>query len=173
MEHDPNDLPLAAINTLYVGMDNKRRTPANLMIIAQIFRYAIFAIVMVMLQDAPGLQIQILVVCSWFITAIILRLYPYTRTLNFCTALVFEFLYVWSCALALMFSPEYIWRSYEISKNMGFFICMIQFAVLFFSTLLICYSLWWQSRYYRRITKEAMQRAEAAKLRLAARKAKL
>ena len=74
VERDPNDLPLAAINTLYVGMDNKRRTPANLMIIAQIFRYAIFAIVMVMLQEAPGLQIQILVVCSWFITAIIWRL---------------------------------------------------------------------------------------------------
>ena len=57
VERDPNELPLAALNTLYVGMDNNRRTGANMLIIAQIFRAAIFAVVMILLQDAPGFQI--------------------------------------------------------------------------------------------------------------------
>ena len=57
VERDPNELPLAALNTLYAGMDNNRRTGANMLIIAQIFRAAIFAVVMILLQDAPGFQI--------------------------------------------------------------------------------------------------------------------
>ena len=68
---------------------------------------------------------------------------PYTRTFNFFTVLFFEFIYVWCCALNLMFTPEYIWRSYEISKNMGFFICLLAFVALGVGLLLIGFSAWW------------------------------
>ena len=84
-------------------------------------------------------------------TAIIWRLRPYTWDLNFFTAAFFEFLYVWSVALCLMFSPEYIWRSYEISKNMGFFICIMQFVGLITGLVLIIYNIWWQNKFYQRI----------------------
>ena len=57
VERDKNELPTAALDCLYTGMDNKRRTPANILLIAQVFRAVLFAIIMVMLQDAPGFQI--------------------------------------------------------------------------------------------------------------------
>mmetsp|Transcript_5486 Transcript_5486/g.7332 ORF Transcript_5486/g.7332 Transcript_5486/m.7332 type:complete len:366 (-) Transcript_5486:1025-2122(-) len=168
IEREPDELPVAALNTLYVGMDNRKRTAANMFIIASIFRYAIFAIVMVMLQEAPGFQIQILIISSWFLTAIMWRMRPFTRLLNFVTVAFYEFLYVWSCALCIMFSPEYIHRSYQISKNMGFFICLVQFIALVVGLVLIAYSVWWQTKFYARIALEAMVRAEEARRRVAA-----
>lgn len=151
VERDKNELPTAALDCLYTGMDNKRRTPANILLIAQVFRAVLFAIIMVMLQDAPGFQIQLLIISSWFITAILFRTKPYTRSINFFTVAFFEFIYVWCCALTLMFSPEYIYRSYSISKNMGFFICLVAFIVLGVGLVLIIGSVVWQSQYYKRI----------------------
>ena len=153
-------------------MDNKRRTPANTFLIAQVFRAAIFAIVMVMLQDAPGFQIQLLVISSWFMTAILWRSRPYTRGINFCTVAFFELLYVWCCALSLMFSPEYIFRSYKLTKDMGLLICLLAFIALLVGVLLIIHSITWQLGYYRRIQEEAIERAREARRRQAERSMK-
>ena len=54
IERDKDELPTATLDCLYTGMDNRRRTPANILLIAQVFRAALFAIILVMLTDAPG-----------------------------------------------------------------------------------------------------------------------
>lgn len=151
IDRDKNELPTATLDCLYTGMDNKRRTPANMFLIASVFRYAIFAIVMIMLSESPGFQIQLLVISSWFMTAILWRSRPYTRDFTFFTVAFFEFVYVWCCALSLMFSPEYIHRSYKLSKNMGFFICLVSFIALGIGLILIACSVWWSSKFYTRI----------------------
>ena len=54
IERDKDELPTATLDCLYTGMDNRRRTPANIFLIAQVFRAALFAIIMVMFSEAPG-----------------------------------------------------------------------------------------------------------------------
>ena len=58
--------------------------------------------------------------------------------------MMFETLYVWCCAFTLMFSPEYIFRSYTISKDMGFVVCSLACITSIFGLLLMMHSLWWQ-----------------------------
>lgn len=147
VESDPdrnvNEPPLAALDTLYLNMANKRRTAANIYLIASTFRYAIFAIVVVLMQDHPAQQIQVLLISSWFISAILMRTRPYIHASDLWTVFGFETLYSLCLALTFMFTPEYIYRSYTISKNMGFTICLFTFIAVGVGLLLILYSIGW------------------------------
>ena len=57
--------------------------------------------------------------------------------------LIFENIYAWACALNLMFSPEYIFRSYSISKRMGFAVCALAILTALIGLILILHALWW------------------------------
>lgn len=165
-ERNENEPPLAALDTLYLSMDNKRRTAANTFLIASTFRFAIFAMVVVLMENYPGQQIQVLLISSWFISAILMRTRPYHRTIDLWTVFGYETLYAWCLALTFMFTPEYIFRSYTISKNMGFTICLFTFIALGVGFILILYSIGWQVHYYHQVHERSIARAEQARRNL-------
>ena len=55
--NDPAQLPVPALNTLYLGMSNNKRTAGSLYLISYILRRAVFAVVVVLMQDYPALQV--------------------------------------------------------------------------------------------------------------------
>lgn len=166
-DRDADELPVATLSSLYLSMENKRRNGANIYLIFSNLRYMVYVLVVLMLDYVPGLQIQLLVVSSWVMSAILWRSKPYLRPISMFSMMTFEFLFVWCCALTLMFSPEYIFRSYSISKDMGFAVCSLACITSIFGLLLILHSLWWQSLYYRQVEERAKDRSEAYRLRLA------
>jgi len=95
------------------------------------------------------------------------RSQPYLRPVSMFSMMMFENLYVWCCAFTLMFSPEYIFRSYTISKDMGFTVCSLACITSIFGLLLMLHSLWWQQMYYVQVKERAAERAEATRFRLA------
>ena len=56
-ERDQDELPQAALNSLYLGMENRRRNSANIYLIFANLRYMVYALTVIMLDDVPGLQI--------------------------------------------------------------------------------------------------------------------
>ena len=78
---------------------------------------------------------------------ILLRAKVYADPLSKWTIVGFEFLFTWICALSLMFSPEYMYRSFDIAESMGILICSLTGAMAFFGFLLIGYSLYWQVKF--------------------------
>ena len=56
-ERDHDELPLAALNTLYLSMENRRRNSANIYLIFANLRYMVYALTVIMLDSVPGLQI--------------------------------------------------------------------------------------------------------------------
>jgi len=56
-ERDQDELPQAALNSLYLGMENRRRNSANIYLIFANLRYMVYALTVIMLEDVPGLQI--------------------------------------------------------------------------------------------------------------------
>jgi len=166
VERNKNTLPLAALHTLYLSMENKRHNAANTFLIASTFRFAIFAIVVVLMPDYPAQQIQVLLASSWCVSAVLMRMQPYSRGIDRWTVFLFESVYAWCLALCLMFTPEYSFRSYAISKNMGFAICTLAFIALGVGLILIIHSACWQVKYYESVKERAAERAEAARRRI-------
>lgn len=75
--------------------------------------------------------------------AIVVRGQHYKRTITRYTVIGFELAFVWCCTLCFVFSPEYSYRSFTISKDMGTAICGIAGVCLFAAFALICHSMWW------------------------------
>ena len=84
---------------------------------------------------------MVLLVTSGLTCAILLRGKAYEDPLSKWTVVGFEFLFAWICALFLMFSPEYMHRSYNIAEDMGKAVCGITTIMALIGFLLICYSL--------------------------------
>ena len=166
-ERDPDSLPPAAMQTLYLGMNNRRRDAANALLIASVLRSAVYALNVLQLNEIPGFQVQLLIIGSWVICAIITRADPYTRTVSKVTLLIYEHIFVWCCAFTLMFTPEYIQRSLQIAKDMGFVICSLSCITSAIGLILILHSLCWQHRYYRGVKERAQERAEVSRMMLA------
>jgi len=56
-ERDQDELPQAALNSLYLSMENRRRNSANIYLIFANLRYMVYALTVIMLDEVPGLQI--------------------------------------------------------------------------------------------------------------------
>ena len=54
---DQNMPPPLGLQTMYLGMDNKRRNASNLYIIFQMIRYAVYALAVVLLDEYPTQQL--------------------------------------------------------------------------------------------------------------------
>lgn len=56
-DRDADELPTAALSSLYLSMENKRRNGANIYLIFSNLRYMVYALIVLMLDYVPGLQI--------------------------------------------------------------------------------------------------------------------
>ena len=149
-ERDPNSQPIASLHYIYLDMSNKRRTQANIYLIAYMLRRAVYAIVVIMMQDYPALQLLILLLTSGLVTAIILRGKPYLTNMIKWQMAFYEFLFAWVCTLCMMFSAEYMHRSFEIAADMANAVNSITGCVALFGLINLIYSLIWQIQFNMR-----------------------
>ena len=113
---------------------------------------------------------MILLVTSGMTCAILLRGKAYEDPLSKWTVVGFEFLFAWICALSLMFSPEYMHRSYDIADRMGQAVCYLTGTMALFGFILICYSLYWQVKFNMARIENMRKAIELAAQRAAAKK---
>ena len=106
-------------------------------------RRAVYAVVVIMMQDYPSLQIMILLVTSSLLTMILMRGRPYDTQLSKWSLFFFEFIFAWTCALCMMFSAEYMHRSYTVATDMANAICILAGCITIFGLVLLTYSLCW------------------------------
>ena len=78
------------------------------------------------------------------VTAILTKGKPYANPFTRWSLVGFELIFAWTCALCLMFSPEYMYRSYTIAKDMAIALCIITACVAGLGFILTIYSLIWQ-----------------------------
>lgn len=104
------------------------------------------------------MQIIVLFVNSTLVTGILVKGVPYESRISHWTVVGFEVVFAWTCALCMMFSPEYMYRSYEIATDMANAICGITTGVSIIGLILLTYSLMWQAGFNKR-RRENMERA--------------
>lgn len=63
---------------------------------------------------------------------------------------IFEIGFAWTCTLCMMFSPEYLHRSYTIAADMGDAIGGITSCICLFGLIWLTYSLIWQAQFNTR-----------------------
>lgn len=156
---------MAPLHTLYLNMANKKRTYSNMYLISFMLRRAIFAVVAVLMQDYPALQLLIMMLTSWITSAIVLRGKFYEDSVSKWTIVLLEFLFAYICAISLIFSPEYKWRSFKITDDMGTTICVMTMLVTIISAILMLYSICWQVMYNKRRIKNMIAAIQMKKMR--------
>ena len=109
-ERDEKDPPMVQLSTIYLNMSNNRRTASNIYLISYMLRRAIFAVIVILMDSYPYLQIATTIFVSGITTAIILRGKIYLDGLSRWTMASLEIVFAWFCALTLQFSPQYTWR---------------------------------------------------------------
>ena len=162
-ERDPKLPPVATIHNLYLGMSNKRRTAANIYLIAFMLRRALYAVVVIMMKNYPALQLMTLLVTSGISTAIILRGRPFDINRDKWLMAIFEIGFSWTCTLCMMFSPEYMHRSYTIASDMANAVGVITGCILLLGLVWMIYSLVWQAQFNMRRRKNLELAAELAR----------
>jgi len=150
VDRDEKELPTAYLDSLYQGMSLKRRTPANIYLIAYLLRRALYAVVVVMMQAYPACQLFILITTSAIVTAILLRGKPYTNPLTKWPLVAFEFLFTWTCTVCIVFSAEFMHRSYTIATDLANVVCIMTGCVALLGLILLIYSLCWQMQFNMR-----------------------
>lgn len=163
-ELDPSEPHIASIETLYLDMHVKRKSASNAYVLSYMLRRAVYALVVILMEDYPALQIIILFLSSVLQTAILVRGRPYISLLSHWTMVGFELLFAWTCILCIMFSPEYMYRSFEIATDMANAICIITTCVAGIGLILLTYSLMWQAGFNKRRRENMEQAAELARL---------
>ena len=145
-------------------MNIKRKNASNSYILAYLLRRAVYALVVIMMDEYPAMQIIVLLVTSVIVTACLVKGKPYQTPLSHWTVIGFEFIFAWTCVLCMMFSPEYMYRSYEIATDMANAICIITTCVAGVGVLLLTYSLCWQAGFNKRRHNNMLSAAELARL---------
>lgn len=161
---DPKEPHIAHLETMYLDMKIQRKTASNTYILAYLLRRAVYALVVIMMNEYPALQIMVLFVTSGIVTAILLRSKPYLPGLPHWTVVAYEIIFAWTCILCMMFSPEYMYRSYEIATDMANAICIITTLVSASGVLLLGYSLLWQASFNKRRIENMQRAAELARM---------
>ena len=162
-ERDPKLQPVATIHNLYLGMSNKRRTAANIYLVSFMLRRALYAVVVIMMKNYPALQLMTLLLTSGITTAIILRGRPYELNRDKWAMAIFEIGFAWTCTLCMMFSPEYMHRSYTIASDMANAVVSITFIIILLGLAWLIYSLVWQAQFNLRRRKNLELAAELAR----------
>ena len=101
---------MVQLSTIYLNMSNNRRTASNIYLISYMLRRAIFAVIVILMDSYPYLQIATTIFVSGITTAIILRGKIYLDGLSRWTMASLEIVFAWFCAFTLQFSPQYTWR---------------------------------------------------------------
>lgn len=163
-ELSPTEPHIASLETMYLGMNIKRKNASNTYVLAYLLRRAVYALVVIMMDEYPALQIMVLLVTSVIVTACLLKGKPFATALSHWTVIGFELIFAWTCVLCMMFSPEYMYRSYEIATDMANAICIITTSIAGIGILLLTYSLCWQAGFNKRRRDNMLQAAELARL---------
>ena len=94
-------------------MSSNRRTSANIYLISYMLRRAIYAVILVLMEDQPFFQMIIMILMSLITMMIIFRGKPFATKLSKWTMFSFEFLFMFICVLSLLFTPTYAWYSHD------------------------------------------------------------
>ena len=62
----------------------------------------------------------------------------------------YEWIFLWTCGLSLVFSGEYLHRSYSIANQMGLAVIALLGLTLLVGIVSIGHSIWWQAKYNQR-----------------------
>lgn len=162
-ERDPKQPPVASLHSLYLDMSDKRRTAANISIIAYLLRRALYAVVVILMTDYPALQLFLLLLSSGLAAGIVLRGRPYLTDLTKWCVTVLEFGFAWTCTLCMMFSPEYMYRSYTIASDMANAVCALTGCISILGLAWLTYSLVWQALFNLRRKRNMELAAELAR----------
>ena len=129
-------------------------------------RRAIYAVIIVLMNDQPLFQMFIMILMSLFTMMILFRGKPYATKLSKYSMLSFEFLFMFICVLSLMFTPTYAHYSFEKMNQMGLFICILTVCTCALGFFLLLFSICWQNAFYTRRRKNLILKAERAKMKL-------
>ena len=124
-------------------MSSIRRTSANIYLISYMLRRAIYAVIIVLMNDHPLFQMIIMILMSLISMMIIFRGKPFEYALSKWTMFSFEFLFMFICVLSLLFTPTYAWYSPDRLNSTGLFICMLTVTTCALGFFLQLYSICW------------------------------
>lgn len=107
-------------------------------------RRAVYAVVVIMMTDYPALQLMTLVFTSGLISVIVLRGRPFLTSGIKWSMAIFEILFAWTCIAFIIFSAEYVYRSYTIVSDVANAVSILAACVIFHGLIWLMYSLCWQ-----------------------------